>query len=121
MLYMVPWLANLQSQVLSLDSDSERGKERLANIARKVIEITVKEPALYTASQQNAWSIISKDESLQEVFFEELIKTAVNHGFGSPEADTIGSIFSSFKTLTMRGKIIARLRKVFSSFYVKNI
>jgi len=110
-LYMVPWLVNLQSQVLTLDEDSERGKERLANIARKLIEITVKETGLYTAFQQNAWSIISQDESLQEVFFEELVKTAVNYGFCSPEADVVGSIVASFTTLTMRGKIIARLRK----------
>ncbi|EWC46134.1 hypothetical protein DRE_04708 [Drechslerella stenobrocha 248] len=110
-LYMAPWLANLHSQVLALDGDSEKGKERLAGIARKMIEITVKETTLYTNFQQNAWSVISRDESLLEVFFEELIKSAINYGFGSAEAEVIGSIAASFGTLTMRGKIIARVRK----------
>src|SRR5947199_2364027 len=82
-LYMAPWLANLQSQVLALDGDSEKGKERLANLARKLIEITVNETNLYTLFQQNVWSVISKDESLLEVFFEELMKSAMNFGFGS--------------------------------------
>ncbi|KAK6527837.1 Ras GTPase activating protein ira2 [Orbilia ellipsospora] len=110
-LYMAPWLVNLHSQVLALDGDSERGKERLAGIARKLIEITVNETTLYTNFQQNAWSVISRDESLLEVFFEELIKSAINYGFGSAEAEVIGSIAASFGTLTMRGKIIARVRK----------
>ncbi|KAF3210891.1 Ras GTPase activating protein ira2 [Orbilia oligospora] len=110
-LYMAPWLVNLHSQVLALDGDSERGKERLAGIARKLIEITVNETILYSNFQQNAWSVISRDESLLEVFFEELIKSAINYGFGSAEAEVIGSIAASFGTLTMRGKIIARVRK----------
>ncbi|KAF3925492.1 Neurofibromin [Arthrobotrys entomopaga] len=110
-LYMAPWLVNLHSQVLALDGDSERGKERLSGIARKLIEITVNETTLYTNFQQNAWSVISRDESLLEVFFDELIKSAINYGFGSAEAEVIGSIAASFGTLTMRGKIIARVRK----------
>ncbi|KAF3935966.1 Neurofibromin [Dactylella cylindrospora] len=110
-LYMAPWLVNLHSQVLALDGDSERGKERLAGIARKLIEITVNETTLYTNFQQNAWSVISRDEGLLEVFFDELVKSAINHGFGSAEAEIIGSIAASFGTLTMRGKIIARVRK----------
>ncbi|KAK6355415.1 Ras GTPase activating protein ira2 [Orbilia brochopaga] len=110
-LYMAPWLANLHSQVLALDGDSEKGKERLAGIARKLIEITVNETTLYSNFQQNAWSVISRDESLLEVFFEELIRAAINHGFNSAEAEVIGSIAASFGTLTMRGKIIARVRR----------
>ncbi|KAL7276775.1 Ras GTPase activating protein ira2 [Rhizina undulata] len=110
-LYMAPWLSNLQSQVLMAGDDSERGREKLAGIARKIIDITVREPRLYTNFQQNAWSIISKDEGLLDVFLDELIKAALNFGFGSEGAETIGSIASSFGTLTIRGKIIARLRK----------
>ncbi|RPA92835.1 hypothetical protein L873DRAFT_1708250 [Choiromyces venosus 120613-1] len=110
-LYMAPWLANLHSQVL-MGEDAERGKERLATIARKMIDITVREPRLYTSFQQNAWCVISKDEGLLDVFLDELIKSAMNFGFGSEGAETIGSIASSFGTLTIRGKIIARIRKV---------
>lgn len=111
-LYMAPWLANLHSQVLMSGEDSERGKERLAAIARKLIDITVHEPRLYTSFQQNAWCVISKDEGLLDVFLEELIKSATNFGFGSEGAETIGSIASSFGTLAIRGKIITRIRKV---------
>ena len=110
-LYMAPWLANLHSHVLMSGDDPERGRERLAVIARKTIDITVKEPKLYTSFQQNAWFIIGKDEGLLDVFLEELIKAAMNFGFGSDGAETIGSICSSFETLTIRSKVIARLRK----------
>jgi len=111
-LYMAPWLANLHPQVLMGGEDAERGKERLATIARKMIDITVREPRLYTSFQQHAWCIISKDEGLLDVFLDELVKSAMNFGFGSEGAETIGSIAASFGTLTIRGKIIARIRKV---------
>jgi neurofibromin 1 len=110
-LYMAPWLSNLHSHVLMGGDDPERGRERLAVIARKVIDITVNEPKLYTSFQQNAWLIIGKDEGLLDVFLDELIKAAMNFGFGSDGAETIGSICSSFETLTIRSKVIARLRK----------
>ncbi|KAA8914567.1 hypothetical protein FN846DRAFT_896963 [Sphaerosporella brunnea] len=110
-LYMAPWLANLHQHVLMSGDDPERGRERLAVIARKIIDITVKEPKLYTSFQQNAWFIIGKEEGLLDVFLDELIKAAMNFGFGSEGAETIGSVCSSFETLTIRSKVIARLRK----------
>jgi neurofibromin 1 len=110
-LYMAPWLSNLHQHVLMSGDDPERGRERLAVIARKIIDITVKEPKLYTSFQQNAWFVIGKEEGLLDVFLDELIKAAMNFGFGSEGAETIGSICSSFETLTIRSKVIARLRK----------
>ena len=110
-LYMSPWLANLRSQVLMSTDDAERGKERLAVIARKIIEITVQEPRLYTSFQQNAWFTVGKDEQLLDTFLDELIKAAMNFGFNSEGAETIGSICSSFETLTIRSKVITRLRR----------
>lgn len=110
-LYMAPWLANLHSHVLMSADDPEKGRERLALIARKIIDMTVNEPELYTSFQQNAWLIIGKEEGLLDVFLDELIKAAMNFGFGSDGAETIGSICSSFETLTIRSKVIARLRK----------
>lgn len=67
-----------------------------------MIDITVREPRLYTTFQQNAWSVISKDEGLLDVFLDEMVKTALNFGFGTDGAETIGSIASSFGTLTIR-------------------
>ena len=110
-LYMAPWLVNLHSHVLMSGDDIERGRERLALIARKVIDVTVKEPELYISFQQNVWFIIGKDEALLDVFLDELVKAAMNYGFGSEGAETIGSICSSFETLTIRAKVITRLRK----------
>lgn len=111
---MVPWLSNLKSQLLSSsDGENERGKERLAVIARKLIDVTIKEPQYYTSFQQNAWSVISKEDSLSDVFLDELVKTAQNFNPGDERADTIGSIAASFNTVTIRGKVIAKLRKVY--------
>jgi neurofibromin 1 len=118
-LYMAPWLANLQSHVLMSNDDPERGRDRLSVIARKLIDITVKEPKLYTSFQQNAWFSIGRDESLLDVFLDELVKAAMNFGFGSDGAETIGSICSSFETLTIRSKVITRLRKALNRTSVR--
>ncbi|KAF8455245.1 hypothetical protein BDZ91DRAFT_746797 [Kalaharituber pfeilii] len=119
-LYLVPWLANLKSQLLcTADGENERGKERLASIARKLIDATIKEPSLYISFQQNAWSAISKEESLLDVFLDELVKAAMNFGFGDPRTEIIGSIAASFNTVNIRGKVIARLRKALNRTSVR--
>ncbi|KAI5802565.1 hypothetical protein FPQ18DRAFT_365113 [Pyronema domesticum] len=113
-LYMAPWLSNLHSHVLMGGDDPEKGKEKLAIIARKIIDVTVNEPKLYTSFQRNAWLIIGREEQLLDVFLDELIKAAMTFGFGTDGAETIGSICSSFETLTIRSKVITRLRKALS-------
>ena len=110
-LYMVPWLPNLRKHVLSPDSDGERGRERVAMIARKLIDIALHEPGLSTCFQQTVWPVIAKDEVLVDVFLDEMIKTALTLSQGSDRTDTIGSIAASLGTVTVQGKVIARLRK----------
>ena len=118
-LYLVPWLSNLKSLLSTAEGENERGRERLATIARKLIDVTIREPQLYISFQQNAWSAISKDDSLLEVFLEELVKAAMNYGFGDSRTEVIGTIAASFNTITVRGKVIARLRKALNRTSVR--
>ena len=118
-LYLVPWLSNLKLLLSTSEGENERGRERLATIARRLIDLTIREPQLYISFQQNVWSTISKDESLLDVFLEELVKAAMNYGFGDQRTEIIGSIASSFNTVTIRGKVIARLRKALNRTSVR--
>jgi neurofibromin 1 len=110
-LYVAPWLSNLRTHVLSQEVDSEKGKERLSLIARKLIDVALQETGLYTSFQQNIWSVISRDEALVEIFLDEMVKVAMVSGFASEKTEVIGSIAASLGTITVRGKVIARLRK----------
>lgn len=118
-LYLVPWLYNLKLLLSTSEGENDRGRERLATIARRLIDVTIREPQLYISFQQNVWSTISKDDSLLDVFLEELVKTAMNYGFGDPRTEIIGSIAASFNTVTIRGKVIARLRKALNRTSVR--
>lgn len=109
--YMAPWLGNLYTHVLMGSEDAEKNKERLAQIARKIIDITIQERRLYTAFQQDVWTVIGKDEGLLDVFLDELIRAANNFGFGSEGSEIIGSICACFGIVTIRSKVITKLRK----------
>lgn len=110
-LYMVPWIVNLRTHVLSLDGDGDRGKEKLTAIARKLVELALQEPRFSTIFQHNIWPAIAKDEVVVEVVLEELIKSAVGDGLGGDEAEAVCSIIAALDTVVVRGKVIARLRK----------
>src|SRR5690606_28664342 len=96
------------------DDSNERGKQRLSYIARKLIEITVQEPQIYTLLQHHVWMAIAKEDALLEPFLDELVKAALRFGFGDERTESICSIAATFETVMIRAKIIARLRKALS-------
>ncbi|KAI9677299.1 MAG: Ras GTPase activating protein ira2 [Trizodia sp. TS-e1964] len=119
--YMGPWLPNLRKNVLAMDNDSDKGREKVGTIARKLIEIAIEDdgwrkgpksqPSFYSAFRQNVWSVIATDDLLSDIFLDELVKQALSAGFASSKTEAIGSIVNAFGTVTARGKIISRLRK----------
>ena len=112
LLYMVPWLRNLRVHVLSPDSDGEKGRERVALIARKLILTALKDASLETCFQQSVWPVIARDEVLVDVFLDEMIRIALASGSAVERTEGIGSIAASLGTVLVQGKVIARLRKV---------
>jgi neurofibromin 1 len=110
-LYMAPWLGNLRLHILSSDTDSEKARERIAQIARKLIDIAIQETTLYSMFQQNVWPVVAKDEVLIDIFLEEMVKNALSAGFASDRTEIIGSIAGALNTVAVRGRLIAKLRK----------
>ncbi|KAI9674112.1 MAG: Ras GTPase activating protein ira2 [Caeruleum heppii] len=111
-LYMVPWLSNLGEHVLYPEGEDEKGRERVALIARKLIDIALHETTLRTCFQRSVWPIIAKDEMLLDVFLDELVKAALSTSFDDQEADIISSVAVCLGTVMVQGKTVARLRKV---------
>ena len=97
---------------MASENDSERGRETAAAIARKLIETAIRAPINSACFQEHAWLVIAKDDALVEIFLDEMVKVALEHGPGTEQAIAVASIAASIGTLTIRGKIIARLRKV---------
>lgn len=109
--YMAPWLFGLRTHVLTADLDGEKGKEKVATLFRKLIDLIVLDQSLSFALEQFVWPSIAKDEVLLEIFMDELMKTALSYGTNEETLDIITPVVVSIGTVTLRGKILSRLRK----------
>lgn len=109
--YMAPWLPGLRIHVLATEMDGEKAKEKVASIFRKLIDVATSDVSLGVTLEQSIWPAICRDEVHTEIFIEELIRAALGFGIGHKRTDVLGSIVVSLKTVTVRGKIISRLRK----------
>ncbi|KAL4727532.1 Ras GTPase activating protein ira2 [Fusarium chlamydosporum] len=109
--YMAPWLPGLRTNILINELDGEKGRERVAILFRKLIDVTVQDHALTFALEQSVWPKIVQDEIILEVFMEELLKSAMTYSAHDEALEVISSIVVGIGTVTLRGKILSRLRK----------
>lgn len=109
--YMAPWLPSLRSSLIPNDPDSDKAREKVAAIFRKLIEVAISDVALSTTLEHCIWPVICRDEIYIEIFLEEIIKAALGFGFDDERTEIIGSIITSLGTITIRGKLLSRLRK----------
>lgn len=109
--YMAPWIPGLRTNILANEPDGEKGRERVATLFRKLIDVAVLDHALTYALEQAVWPGIVQDEILLEIFLDELLKSATNSGAHDDTLEVISSIVAGIGTVTLRGKILSRLRK----------
>jgi neurofibromin 1 len=109
--YMAPWLPSLRTSLISTESDSDKGREKVAAIFRKLIEVAISDLALSTVLEQCIWPAVRRDETYVEIFIEELVKSALAIGLDDERIERLGSIVASLGTITIRGKLLSRLRK----------
>lgn len=109
--YMAPWLPGLRTNILANEMDGEKGREKVAVLFRKLIDVTVQDHALIYCLEQSVWPKIVQDEILLEIFLDELLKTAMSYGTHEEPLEVISSIVVGIGTVTLRGKILSRLRK----------
>ncbi|KAK4190313.1 neurofibromin [Podospora australis] len=109
--YMAPWIPGLRTSLLASEVESDKGKEKIAALFRKLIDVTLSDPTLTFILEQSVWPVIHRDEVLLDIFLEEVIKTALSIGFMDDQTETLTSIASAIGTITLRGRIISRLRK----------
>ncbi|KAI1341677.1 GTPase [Xylariaceae sp. FL0016] len=109
--YMAPWLPGLRTSLLGDEADSEKGKEKIAAIFRKLIDVTIMDPSLALILEHTVWPAIYRDEALLDIFLEEIIKASIAFGPHDEHTQALTSIVSAIGTITLRGKIMSRLRK----------
>lgn len=75
--YMAPWLSGLRTSLIPTDSDSDKAREKVAAIFRKIIDVGISDVALSTTLEQCIWPTISRDEIYTDILLEEIVKSAL--------------------------------------------
>jgi hypothetical protein len=67
---------------------------------------------MYTTIQMQVWATLGKVDGITNLVIDEFVHYAVEHGISSPQAETVANTIVTLSSTNVRGKIIARLRKV---------
>ncbi|KKA28671.1 hypothetical protein TD95_004752 [Thielaviopsis punctulata] len=109
--YMAPWLPGLRTYLLTNEADGDKAREKVAAIMRKLVDVALTDHTLMFTMEKVVWPHISQDEVLSEVLVDELIRSALKYAIQDDALEILASVAASLGTVTIRGKIIARLRK----------
>ncbi len=77
--YMAPWIPGLRTSLLASELESDKGREKIAALFRKLIDLTLSDPALNFTMEQLVWPVIYQDEVLLDIFMEEVLKNGPEH------------------------------------------
>jgi neurofibromin 1 len=109
--YMAPWLPSLRTTSMPADVDSDKAREKIAVIFRKLVEVAISDVTLSTTFEQQIWPIICREETYTDIFLDEVTKAALSYGGDDDRTEILGSVVASLGTITIRGKLLSRLRK----------
>lgn len=67
---------------------------------------------LYTAIQTNVWNTLKGVDEITNLIIDEFVEYSVKHGISSASAEIVANTIVTLSSVNVRGKIIARLRRV---------
>ena len=108
---MAAWIPNLRTSLISTESDTDKAREKVALIFRKLIEVAISDVTLSTTLEQSVWPAVRQDEIYVDIFLEEVVKAALTFGLEDERTEILGSIVASLGTVSVRGRLLSRLRK----------
>lgn len=111
--FVQPWLKNLGVFVNPSSSHYEAAGSKLRDCISSIIDLTVKEEHVYPLIQRHIWAEIGRlDSQVVNIVLDELIRAAVDGGIDSGRCEIVADTLISLASVSIRGKIITRLRKV---------
>nr|XP_031861450.1 uncharacterized protein CI109_003054 [Kwoniella shandongensis]KAA5528522.1 hypothetical protein CI109_003054 [Kwoniella shandongensis] len=117
--YVGPWLLNLDQFSRPIREDGP-DPIKVREIVKSLISLTVTERRrLHLLVHEHVWSVLAQaHESLMDIAVYELIHATTNSGIGSDRAECVADILVSICSTSVRGKVIARLRKTLAQTYL---
>lgn len=67
---------------------------------------------MYPSVQAKVWQKIGQVDDIINLVLDAFVQFAVEHGVGSHQAETMADTMVTLSSVAVRGKILARLRKV---------
>lgn len=110
--YLSPWIKNLPHFSNPTSNLHERSGSRLRDCIRGLVDIALTHPELTAAMQRHVWTEVGKlDSHTVDLVLEELVRSAVDAGAGTTRCETHAHIIASLSSISVRGKLFAKLRK----------
>lgn len=99
-------------QKTALAASSRTTTNRIQEILRQLIELTLKEREMYPIFQTKVWCMVGSVDGMIGKLIEVFVEHATQHGIDSAPAEILANTVVSLPSVNVRGKIVARLRKV---------
>lgn len=109
--YMAPWLPNLAIFARSSADDKKRNLTKTRDIIRSFIDMTVRRTELYKHIQARIWKTIAQVDDLANLVIDCFVQYSVENGIGSIQAETITDTLVTMSSVSIRGKVISRVRR----------
>ncbi|CEP19674.1 hypothetical protein [Parasitella parasitica] len=113
--YMVPWLRNLAAFTRHSLDDHKKNLSKTKDVIRLLIDITVKRVELYKHIQVRVWKTITQVDDITNLVIDCFVQYSVENGIGSVQAEIIADTLVTMANVSIRGKVISRMRRVIDS------
>ncbi|KAI0686496.1 hypothetical protein BC835DRAFT_1523052 [Cytidiella melzeri] len=118
--YISPWIKNLSKFTEPTSRLYEPSGARLRDCVRILIDLTMADQEIHAVGQKYIWLEIGRlDSDLVNAVLDELIRAAVDGGFGSQRCEVIADTMSALSSINVRGRIFSRIRKALGKTSLK--
>ncbi|KAI0329579.1 hypothetical protein GY45DRAFT_1324865 [Cubamyces sp. BRFM 1775] len=118
--YLGPWMKNLSRFTEPCSELYEPSGTRFRDCVRMLVDMTTAETELYSYVQRYVWMEVGRLESgTLNLILDELMRAAVDGGMGSLRCEKVAETMTALNTINVRGRILARLRKVIGKTSIK--
>jgi neurofibromin 1 len=131
--YMVPWLRNLALFAHHSPEDHRKSLSKTKDLLKLLIDLTVRRVEVrqkidvsissnektvhkvYKHIQSRVWKTIAEVDNIINLVLDCFVQYSVEHGIGSMQAEIIADTLVTMSSVSIRGKVISRMRRVIKS------
>ena len=126
--YISPWLDNLAqyakpSDAFPMMQQVEAAKEKLIQILKMLISVTVKEPESFHVVQEKIWKVLGKHDEIVLIAFELFVDHSIKLPLGANETELLGNSLVSLASTNpahIAGHLVNNLRQTLVSTTVNS-